>query len=67
MPDDAKSISSEYVPNDVETYDEWFTRQVEIGLREANDPKAVWVSRRGLSQCGSSPERFTIRLEVRYG
>jgi len=44
MPDDTKAISSEYVPNDAETYDEWFTRQVEIGLREADDPNTVWYS-----------------------
>jgi hypothetical protein len=26
-----------------ETYDEWFLRQVEKGLAEANRPDAVWV------------------------
>ena len=27
-----------------ETYDEWFVRQVEIGLKEANRPDAVWYT-----------------------
>ena len=26
-----------------ETYDEWFIRQVEKGLTEANSPGAVWI------------------------
>jgi uncharacterized protein YfaT (DUF1175 family) len=45
MPTDiAKPISGMYQPNDAETYDEWFVRQVEEGLREADDPATVWVS-----------------------
>ena len=27
-----------------ETYDEWFRRQVEQALAEADDPNTVWVS-----------------------
>jgi uncharacterized protein YfaT (DUF1175 family) len=45
MPIDvAKSISGVYEPNDAETYDEWFVRQVEEGLRETYDPATVWIS-----------------------
>ena len=44
MPNKTKDISSEYLPNKAETCDEWFVRQVEIGLREADDPNTVWVS-----------------------
>jgi hypothetical protein len=31
-------------PDHEETYDEWFIRQVEEALIEADDPNAVWVS-----------------------
>jgi uncharacterized protein YfaT (DUF1175 family) len=45
MPIDvAKPISGVYEPNDAETYDEWFVRQVEEGLRETDDPTTVWIS-----------------------
>jgi hypothetical protein len=45
MPIDVtKPISGVYEPNDVETYDEWFVRQVQEGLREAGDPTTVWIS-----------------------
>jgi uncharacterized protein YfaT (DUF1175 family) len=45
MPTDvSKTISGRYEPNDAESYDEWFVRQVKEGLREADDPNTVWVS-----------------------
>ena len=39
-----KSNSLRYEPNDAETYDEWFVRQVEEGLKVADDPRTVWTS-----------------------
>jgi hypothetical protein len=31
-------------PDDEETYDEWFRRQVQEALVEADDPNTMWVS-----------------------
>jgi hypothetical protein len=42
MADELGEASSEYVPNDAETYEQWVDRQVLIGLREADDPNTVW-------------------------
>jgi hypothetical protein len=42
MADELGVASSEYVPNGAETYEEWFDRQVLIGLRDADDPNTVW-------------------------
>ncbi len=39
-----KQISGVYEPNDAETYDEWFVRKVQEGIREADDPATVWIS-----------------------
>ena len=44
MADELCEASSQYIPNDTETYDQWFERQVKIGLREADDPNTVMVS-----------------------
>jgi DNA-damage-inducible protein J len=45
MPNDiAATRNSSYKPNDTETYDEWFVRQVKEGLKEADDPNTVWLS-----------------------
>jgi len=44
MADELGEASSQYIPNDTETYDQWFERQVKIGLREADDPNTVMVS-----------------------
>ncbi len=38
-----KSRSPLYQTTDAETYDAWFVRQVEEGLREADDPNTVWT------------------------
>lgn len=39
-----EDASSAYVPSQIETYEQWFQRQVEIGLNEADAPGATWVS-----------------------
>jgi hypothetical protein len=44
MPDDIENATRQYVPNDAESYDQWFARQVELGLAEADNPNTAWVT-----------------------
>ena len=46
MPDDAPVIERLGTPEAdyAAAYDAWFRSEVEAGLREADDPNAVWVS-----------------------
>ncbi len=43
MADELGEASSQYIPNNAETYEQWFDRQVLIGLRDADDPNTQWV------------------------
>lgn len=38
-----KPIATDAAPDHEETYDEWFRRQVQEALVEADDPNTVWV------------------------
>ncbi len=40
MSDEAKVIDEQ----EPDGYDEWVRREVEIGLKEANDPSTVWLT-----------------------
>ncbi len=57
--------SSEYVPNDAETYDEWFDRQVLIGLRDADDPNTVWQTQEEVvASLNKRRQEWLVRAEA---
>jgi hypothetical protein len=44
IPTNADSMGSEAASEAALAYDAWFRSEVEAGIREADDPNAVWVS-----------------------